>query len=112
MGDEAWRERVAASGNAPSFAVGRLWLDRPVAHDRPAFLGTSGFGPLDNISVLERFEEGARRWSAAHGGSVVEPHAYALVEQPDDHRLNERLLDEPHRVYPELKVASIVVAEE
>ena len=49
--------------------------------DRPAFLGTSGFGPLDNISVLERFEEGARRWSAEHGGSVVELHAYALVEQ-------------------------------
>ena len=79
-----WRERVAATCNAPPFAVWRLWLDRPVAPDRAAFLGTSGFGPLDNISVLERFEEGARRWSAAHGGSVVELHAYALVEQPDE----------------------------
>jgi isorenieratene synthase len=111
LGDEAWRQRVAATHNAPPFAVWRLWLDRPVAPDRPAFLGTSGFGPLDNISVLERFEEGALCWSAAHGGSVVELHAYALVEQPDERALKDRLLAELHRVYPELKGASIVAAE-
>ena len=80
-------------------------------HDRAAFLGTSGFGPLDNISVLERFEEGARRWSAAHGGSVVELHAYALVEELDDRAVKDRLLAELHRVYPELKGASIVAEE-
>jgi isorenieratene synthase len=111
LGDQAWRERVAATGNAPPFAVWRLWLDRLVSRDRPAFLGTSGFGSLDNISVLERFEEGARRWSAAHGGSVVELHAYALVEQPDDHLLKARLLAELHRVYPELTAAAIVAEE-
>ncbi len=111
LGDEGWRERVAATSNAPPFAVWRLWLDRLVSRDRPPFLGTSGFGPLDNISVLERFEEGARRWSAAHGGSVVELHAYALVEQPDDHLLKERLLAELHRVYPELTGAAIVAEE-
>ena len=58
--------------------VVRLWLDGPVAADRPPFLGTSGYGPLDNVSVLERFEEGAARWSAGRAGaSVVELHAYA-----------------------------------
>ena len=31
--------------------------------------------PLDNVSVLELFEEHATRWSEAHGGSVVELHA-------------------------------------
>jgi isorenieratene synthase len=111
FGDDGWRERVAATRNAPPFAVWRLWLDRLVAHDRPAFLGTSGFGALDNISVLERFEDGARRWSAAHGGSVIELHAYALVEQSDDHMLKDRLLVELHRVYPELSEASIVAEE-
>jgi carotenoid phi-ring synthase / carotenoid chi-ring synthase len=111
LGDEAWRERVAATRTAPPFAVWRLWLDRPVGDDRPAFLGTSGFGPLDNISVLERFEEGARGWAAAHGGSVVELHAYALVEQPDERVLKDRLLAELHRVYPELKEASILAEE-
>jgi carotenoid phi-ring synthase / carotenoid chi-ring synthase len=111
LGGEPWRERVAATCNAPPFAVWRLWLDRQVAHDRPAFLGTSGFGPLDNVSVLEHFEGGARRWSATHSGSVVELHAYALIEQPDDDALKERLLAELHRVYPELKEASIAAEE-
>jgi isorenieratene synthase len=111
LGDEAWRERVAATRSAPPFAVWRLWLDRLVAHDRPAFLGTSGFGPLDNISILERFENGARRWSAAYGGSVVELHAYALVEQPDERTLKHRLLIELYRVYPELEQARIVADE-
>ena len=64
MPDAGWLDQVAQLRNAPPFAVWRLWLDRRVASDRPAFLGTSGFGPLDNVSVLERFEEGARRWSA------------------------------------------------
>jgi carotenoid phi-ring synthase / carotenoid chi-ring synthase len=111
LGDEAWRERVAAMRNAPPFAVWRLWLDRSVKDDRPAFLGTSGFGPLDNISVLERFEEGARRWAAAHAGSVVELHAYALVEQSAERVLKDRLLAELHRLYPELKEASILAEE-
>ncbi len=109
--DEAWRDRVAAMRTAPPFAVWRLWLDRPVAADRAAFLGTSGFGPLDNVSVLERFEEGARRWSAENGGSVVELHAYALVDQAEEHVLKERLLAELHRVYPETQLATVVADE-
>src|SRR5512133_1009881 len=111
MPDEAWRDRAAAVRIAPPFAVWRLWLDRLVDRDRAAFLGTSGFGPLDNVSVVERFEDGARRWSAAHGGSVVELHAYALVGQPDDRELRHQLLDELHRVYPELQAATVLAEE-
>jgi carotenoid phi-ring synthase / carotenoid chi-ring synthase len=111
IGDEAWRDRVAAVRAAPPFAVWRLWLDQLVDHDRPAFLGTSGFGPLDNVSILERFEDGARRWSVTHSGSVVELHAYALVDQPDERVIKNRLLAEMHRVYPELESASIVAEE-
>ena len=69
--DPAWLERVAAQRLAPPFAVWRLWLDRTAAAGRPPFLGTSGFGPVDNVSLLEQFEAGARSWSDAHGGSVV-----------------------------------------
>ena len=65
IGDEAYQARVAAIRSAPPFAVWRLWLDRAADAERAPFLGTAGFGPLDNISLLERFEEGARRWSAA-----------------------------------------------
>jgi carotenoid phi-ring synthase / carotenoid chi-ring synthase len=110
LSDEVWRERVAATCNAPPLVVWRLWLDRPVAADRAAFLGTSGFGPLDKISVLERFEEGAEFWAAAHGGSVVELHGYALTEPPDESALKARLLAELRRIYPELEPS--IVAEE
>ncbi len=75
---------MAATRNAPPFAVWRLWLDRPVNADRVAFLGTSGFGPLDNVTVLERFEAGAASWARSTGGSVVELHAYALPEPVDE----------------------------
>ena len=111
IGDAAYRSRVAAVRSAPPFAVWRLWLDRTADAERPPFLGTAGFGPLDNISLLERFEEGARRWSAAHGGSVVELHAYALVGEPDEEALRARLTAELHRIYPELAGARVVADE-
>ncbi|GAA3608652.1 NAD(P)/FAD-dependent oxidoreductase [Microlunatus ginsengisoli] len=117
LGPESWRERVAGTRNAPPFAVWRLWLDRPVRADRPAFLGTSGFGPLDNVSVLERFERGAATWAQRHHGSVVEVHAYAvsgadLAPGADGRPLvRARLDDALHRVYPEVAAATVLDQE-
>jgi isorenieratene synthase len=110
-GWDGWLARVAAQRNAPAFAVLRLWLDRPAAPETPAFLGTSGFGPLDNVSVLDRFERSARGWARRHGGSVVELHAYALAgprTQADDERLRAELLRQLHRLHPELADARIL----
>ena len=111
LGDEAYQARVAAMRTAPPFAVWRLWLDRVVDHDRPPFLGTAGFGPLDNVSVLERFETGARRWSDDRDGSVVELHAYALTGAFDEAALRTSLRVELDRIYPELAGASAVAEE-
>ncbi len=102
-----WQEQVRAIRSAPPFAVWRLWLDRPVNPDRPPFLGTAGFGILDNVSVLELFEDTAARWRARTGGSVVELHAYA-VRSCDRAELRSRLRDELTRVYPETAAAGIV----
>ena len=99
-----WRHRVAATADAPrrSRSGGSGWTGS-VDAGRPPFLGTAGFGPLDNISVLERFEDGARRWSAQHGGSVVELHAYALVGAAGRVRsCSAQLRAELDRIYPEL----------
>jgi isorenieratene synthase len=106
LGDASWRARIARLRTAPPFLVSRLWLDRPVRPDRPGFLGTSGFGPLDNVSVLERFEGQAARWARRTGGSVVELHAYALTSDPE--QAKRRLVEELHRVYPETTAATIV----
>ncbi|WP_156689234.1 NAD(P)/FAD-dependent oxidoreductase [Mycobacterium sp. Marseille-P9652] len=104
LSGEAWRAQIAQMRIAPPFAVHRLWLDRPVAADRPAFLGTAGHKPLDNISVLERYEREAADWARAHAGSVVELHCYAM-EFEDSRAEAVRQL---HRIYPETAAAQIV----
>lgn len=106
LGGEAWRSRVAGLGTAPPFVVYRLWLDRAVAADRPAFLGTGGRPPLDNVSVLERYEAEAAEWASRTGGSVVELHAYAAAEPHD--ALPDQLLKRLHEIYPETASASVV----
>lgn len=112
----SWQEAAAQTHNAPPFVVVRLWLEGRVRADRPAFLGTSGYGPLDNISVLERFEEGAREWSKAHGGSVVELHAYACDEavRDDESALAEavdELQRQLHRAFPEVAKMRVLERE-
>ncbi|MEU1013980.1 FAD-dependent oxidoreductase [Streptomyces sp. NPDC005890] len=110
LGDTPWRERMARLRTAPPFLVSRLWLDRPVRGERPGFLGTSGYGPLDNVSVLERWEGEAARWAARTGGSVVELHAYALPGDTDRERWQKELLAALHRVYPETRRARVLDA--
>lgn len=109
-----WRAAVQGTVNAPPFVVLRLWLGEPVRQDRPAFVGTSGYGPLDNVSVLERFEAGAREWARANHGSVIELHAYAcdrdLTTDSAD-ALIARLVDELHRIFPETATAPEISRE-
>ncbi|MER0443643.1 FAD-dependent oxidoreductase [Streptomyces sp. Edi4] len=110
LGDPAWRARVGRLPTAPPFLVSRLWLDRPVASDRPGFLGTSGYGDLDNVSVLERWEGEAARWSARTGGSVVELHAYAQPQRGDRRATRDRLIAQLRRVYPETRDCAVIDA--
>lgn len=84
--------------------VHRLWLDRPVATDRPAFLGTAGHEPLDNISVLDRYEREATDWARQHCGSVVELHSYAVESAQPKDAMAARL----HQLYPETAGAQVV----
>ena len=104
LGDDQWRERISELRTAPPFVVDRLWLDRPVGPDRPAFLGTSGHPPLDNISVPERYEQEAATWASPHGGSVVELHSYATTSEWSGRQAIAQL----HKLYPETAAAGVV----
>ena len=104
LGDDLWRARIKRLRTAPPFIVQRLWLDRPVATGRAAFLGTSGREPLDNISVLDRYERQATEWARRVDGSVVELHSYA-VQSPQSH---DAMLAQLHALYPETRDARIV----
>ncbi|MEE1826174.1 isorenieratene synthase, partial [Streptomyces sp. BE20] len=83
LDDHELRACAAAVRQAPPFLVSRHWIDRPARPDRAGFLGTSGYGPLDNVSVVERWEGQAARWAARTGGSVLELHAYAVDPSAD-----------------------------
>lgn len=108
LGDAAWRQRVAAMQPAPPFVVQRLWLDTPVNADRAPFLGTGGLEPVDNISVVSRYEREAGEWARAHRGSVVEVHAYSVTDEPPFDGLRERMLARLHQLYPETARAGIL----
>lgn len=105
LGDEPWRERVSVLRTAPRFAVWRRWYGSPAAPDSPDFLGTSNYGPLDNISMVHQFERSAARWAERHGGSVVELHAYALPETASEDEVRLELSHEQDQLHPELAQA-------
>jgi isorenieratene synthase len=108
LGDALWRDRIAGLRSAPPFGVGRRWL----AGRHPevaAFLGTSGYGPLDNVSRLDAFEAGAAEWAQRAGGTVVEVHGYALADPSTASR--DELWRQAARVYPGLGGAGIVAEE-
>ncbi|OBK27845.1 isorenieratene synthase [Mycobacterium asiaticum] len=104
LSDDAWRTQIGRLRTAPSFVVHRLWLDRPVNSTRAPFLGTAGHKPLDNISVLERYEAEAAEWSRHNGGSVVELHSYAM----DPSMSIEDGVEQLHKLYPETMSAKII----
>ncbi len=106
LGDDEWRRRVTDLHTAPPFVVLRLWLDRPVRADRAAFVGTGGRPPLDNVSVVERYEREAAQWAFRTGGSVVELHAYSVTDADDVVR--DALVARMNELYPETVGAAIV----
>lgn len=106
LGHARWRRQIADLLTAPPFLVHRRWLNRPVAPDRPAFLATGGLAPLDNISVLERYDRDAASWARATGGSVVELHAYAVTASREVTAVG--LVERLHEVYPETAGACVV----
>jgi isorenieratene synthase len=108
VGDDAWRDDVAALTAAPPFAIWRLWLDRPTAPMREPFVGTAGLGLIDNISCVHLFEGESRRWALRTGGSVVELHAYGLAPGHDEAKVKTELRASLHDLYPETVGAHVV----
>jgi isorenieratene synthase len=106
--EEGWREKIDALALTSPFAVWRLWLDKPSAPGRHPFVGTTGMGMLDNISLYHLFEGESRRWAARTGGSVVELHGYGLLRGVDEASVRHELRDGLHQLYPELRDAHVM----
>ncbi len=103
-----WQQQIDSLALTLPFVVWRLWLDRPTRRDRKPFVGITGRGILDNISLYHQFESESRDWADSHGGSVVELHAYAVEPGFDEALIKAQLLEHLHELYPETAAATIV----
>lgn len=106
--DPTWRRAIGAQRLTRPFAVWRLWLGGAMRHGRAPFVGTTGVGVLDNVSLYHLFEDESRDWAAAHGGSVVELHAYAVDPEADEAFLRKDMLRGLHHFYPETESLPLV----
>ncbi|MDX1390457.1 MAG: FAD-dependent oxidoreductase, partial [Acidobacteriota bacterium] len=108
LDDAGFRRSVEGLALTHPFAVWRLWLDRPSKPERKPFVGTTGVGSLDNISLYHLFEDESRSWAERTGGSIVELHAYAVDPGMDATGVREDLLAAFHAFYPEFAGARIL----
>lgn len=108
LGTADWRRDVGGLSLTRPFAVWRLWLDRPTAPGRHAFVGTAGFPLLDNISLYHLFEAESRAWAERSGGSVVELHAYGMPESAGESEIRTAMRRGLHQLLPETADAGVV----
>jgi len=110
LDDDGFRRQVATLELTRPFAVWRMWLETPVEPGRAPFVGTTGVGILDNISVYELFEDESADWAERAGGSVIELHAYSVPPEMDEAAIKNDLLRGLYALYPETE--TIAVREE
>ncbi|MCU0303425.1 MAG: FAD-dependent oxidoreductase [Thermoanaerobaculales bacterium] len=108
LDDAGFRRSVEGLALTNPFVVWRLWVDRPTKPGRQPFVGTTGVGCLDNISLYDLFEDESRDWAARTGGSVVELHAYAVDPGMDEPAIRADLLSALHTFYPEYVGAGVI----
>jgi isorenieratene synthase len=108
LGEAGWRADVAAQEVTAPFAVWRLWLDTPVEAHRAPFVGTTGRGWVDNISLYHALEDESRAWAERTGGAVVELHAYALPEGASEAAVKADMWAQLLDLYPETRGAKIL----
>jgi isorenieratene synthase len=106
--------RPCIAGALPSmrtgqrYAVARLWIDRPLRADLPAFVVTERAKVLDAIAFVHRTDPNARTWADAHAGAVLELHCYAVPDDVTSDRVLELLLAEAETLLEGLAGATIL----
>jgi isorenieratene synthase len=108
LDDTDFQHSVEGLALTNPFVVWRLWYDRSANPDRQPFVGTTGVGSLDNISLYNLFEDESRDWAKRTSGSVVELHAYAVDPGMDEPEIRADLLNALHTFYPEYIGAGVI----
>jgi len=108
LNDTGFRSAIDSLGLTNPFAVWRLWLDKSANADRKPFVGTTGIGSLDNISLYHLFEDESHEWVEKNGGAVVELHAYGVEPGTTEAAMREDLMQAFLSFYPEFEGANTI----
>jgi isorenieratene synthase len=96
-------ERLAGLKSGQRYAVLRLWIDRDIPEDLPAFVTTERIRLLDAVAAYHRVTRVDADWVGRHGGAVLELHSYAVPDAfGDDAEIGAALRAELVRFFPEL----------
>jgi isorenieratene synthase len=93
--------RLAALRTGQRYAVLRLWLDGPVAHDGPGYFVVERRAAVDAIAMYDRIEEECAAWARETGGTVIELHSYAIPDEIPDPEVRDALVSDLHAWLPE-----------
>jgi isorenieratene synthase len=107
--------KVSTLAPGQRYAVLRLWLDRTITCDLPAFIITERVQLLDAVAFVHQTERESTAWvaereAAGLAGSVLELHCYSVPESlpPDEDLLRIQLIAEIRQFFSELVDAQIV----
>jgi isorenieratene synthase len=93
---------LAALAPGQRYAVLRLWTDRDVRADIPAFVVVDRMRLLDALTAYHRVEEESAAWVRVRGGAVLELHCYAVPDEMPDDEVKGALVEEAIHFFPEL----------
>jgi isorenieratene synthase len=104
--------RGAMSGvrRSQRYTVLRVWLDRPIPFDGPAFVATEGAPMLDAVAFPARYAVDCRD-VADQGGDVLELHCYAVPDDIQGDTIQGQLLQEAAHYLPALHNATVTHAD-
>ena len=110
LGSPDFASHVASLGEADSYAVYRLWLDRPLESSDFPFYTVSGYTYTDSVSIYSDFQEPFISWAKKSGGCVVELHAYAIAPEAvrPEEEIRMTMRRELHAIFPETAEAVIL----
>ena len=104
----SFRRQMAALVPSQGYAVLRLWTNRALETDLPAFIITEHRRVLDSVSFYDRLEGPSKDWAERHNGAVYELHCYALPDGLDNEGVRAELIEEFLEAFPSLRGSKIL----
>ena len=106
--DKTYSELMSLKASG-GYAVYRIWLNKRIGDELPAFIITEKHEVLDSVTFYHQFDKSSAAWAQGSGGGVYELHCYALPSSAlSEESVKAAFLAELHFYFPELRDARII----